>query len=174
MNILPIVHTGKIIVVTSNHETREQIITLTAELAVRGAVTVLDGGNRFAAYQTIRMLRMRTHDVEEAANRIFVRRAFTCYQMLTLLENSPSLHQPYLILDMLASFYDENVRLQEVDRLLDRCLVQLERLRMTAPVVISLTQHLDRPFLIDHVRSIADHIIGVEIPYPVITQPALF
>ncbi len=174
MNILPVIHTGKIIVVTSTRETREQITTLTAELALRGAVTILDGGNRFAAYQTVRMLRMRTHDIEEAANRIFVRRAFTCHQMLTLLENSPSLGQPHLILDMLASFYDENVHLQEVNRLLDRCLVQLERLRMTAPIVISLTQHLDRPFLIDHVRSIADHIIGVEIPYPVTSQLALF
>ncbi len=174
MNILPIIHTGKMIAVTSSRETREQITTLTAELALRGAVTVLDGGNRFAAYQAIRMLRMRTHNVEEAANRIFVRRAFTCHQMLTLLETSPSLPQPYIILDMLATFYDENVSLQEVDRLLEHCLVQLDRLRMTAPVVISLTRHPERLFLFERIRSQVDHIIEVEIPYPIISQPALF
>jgi hypothetical protein len=162
------------IVITSSHETREQISTLTAELALHGAVTILDGGNRFAAYQTVRKLRMRTPNIEEAANRIFVRRAFTCYQMLTLLENSPSLHSPYLILDMLASFYDENVPLQEVDRLLDHCIVQLDRLRITAPVVISLTQTQDRSFLFERVRSQADQIVDVEIPYPVVIQPALF
>lgn len=174
MNLLQTLHTGKMIVVTSSDETREYITTLMAELALHGVVTVLDGGNRFAAYQTIRMLRVRTPNVEEAANRIFVRRAFTCYQMLELLESSPSLQSPFLILDLLASFYDENVPVPEVDRLLDHCLTQLERLRMTAPVVVSLAQHSERPSLFERVRSRADQILDVEIPYPVYSQPALF
>jgi hypothetical protein len=174
MNILPILRTGKIIVVSASRETREQIIMLTAELALRGAVTVLDGGNRFAAYQTIRMLRARTPNMERAASRIFVRRAFTCYQMLALMENSPSVHQPYIIMDLLASFYDENVPLHEVDRLLDHCLIQLDRLRMTGPVVVSLTQHPGRPFLFERVRSRADQIFDIEIPHPLITQLELF
>jgi hypothetical protein len=174
MNILSTLHTGRIILVTSSHETREQITTLTAELALRGAVMVLDGGNRFAAYQTVRMLRMRTHNIEEAANRIFVRRAFTCYQMLALLETSPSLNTPYLILDLLATFQDENVPLQEANRLLERCLVQLERLRMFAPVVISVKPHSDRSILFERLLSHGDQIFDVEVPYPVATQPALF
>jgi hypothetical protein len=174
MNILPTLRTGKLIIVSSSRETREQITTLTAELALRGAVTILDGGNRFAAYQTVRMLRMITSNVEEAANRIFVRRAFTCYQMLALLENSPSLQSPYLILDMLASFYDENVPLQEVSRLLSHSLIQLERLRMAAPIVISLTPHPDRPFLFERICSMGDQIFDIEISYPIATQPALF
>jgi hypothetical protein len=174
MNILPTLHTGKMIIVTASHETREQITLLTAELAVRGAVTVLDGGNRFAAYQIVRMLRMRTSNIEEAAKRICVRRAFTCYQTLALLENSPSRPHPHIILDLLSSFYDENVPLPEVNRLLDRCLVQLDRLRMVAPVVISLTPHPDRAFLFERICSKGDQIIDVEIPFPIITQPALF
>lgn len=174
MNILPILHTGKLILITSSHEAREQITVLTAELALRGAVTILDGGNRFAAYQTIRMLRRRTHNIEEAANRIFVRRAFTCYQMLTLLENSPSLQQPYIIMDMFATFYDENVQLKEADRLLDRCLVQLDRLRLTGPVVITMKPHPDRVFLFERLLAKADHNFELEIPYPVISQMALF
>lgn len=174
MNILPILHTGKLIVITTSHETREQITVLTAELALRGAVTILDGGNRLAAYQTIRMLRKRTHKIEEAANRIFVRRAFTCYQMLTLLENSPPLQQPYIVQDIFATFYDENVELKEVDRLLDRCLVQLDRLRLTGPVVITMKPHPDRSFLLERLLAKADHVFELEIPYPVISQPALF
>jgi hypothetical protein len=174
MNILPTLRTGNLIVISSSRETREQITTLTAELALRGAVTVLDGGNRFAAYQTVRKLRMRTSNIKEAANRIFVRRAFTCYQMLALLENSQSLRSPYLVLDLLATFYDENVSLQEVDRLLDHCLTQLVRLRITAPVVISLTPNADRPFLFERVCSMGDQIFDIEILYPVVTQPALF
>jgi len=174
MNILPILRTGKLIVVSSTHETREQITTLTAELALRGAVTILDGGNRFAAYQTIRKLRMRTPDVEKAASHIFVRRAFTCYQMVSLLESSPSLQQPYIIMDMLATFYDENVQPREADRLLDQCLAQLDRLRLTGPIVVSLKSHTDRNFLAERVLSKADNVIEVEIPYPVLAQAALF
>lgn len=174
MNILPILRIGKLIVVTLSHETREQISSLTAELALRGAVTVLDGGNGFAAYQIIRMLRKRTHKVDEAANHIFVRRAFTCYQMLTLLEDSPSLQQPYIVLDMLATFYDENVQPKEAGRLLDCCLVQLGRLRLTGPVVITVKPHPDRSFLLERILSQADDVFELEIPYPVISQMALF
>jgi hypothetical protein len=174
MNLLPALHTGKLIVITAFHETREQITTLTAELALRGAVTVLDGGNRLAAYQLVRLLRMRTSNIEEAAKRIFVRRAFTCHQLLALLESSQALPQPYIILDFLFSFYDENVPLQEANRLLDRCLHQLDRLRTTGPVVVSLTPYPNRPLLFERVRLKGDQIIDVEIQGPIVTQPALF
>jgi hypothetical protein len=174
MNLLPVLHAGKLIVIASSHEPREQISSLTVELALRGAVTVLDGGNRFAAYQIIRMLRKRTHKVEEAANRIFVRRAFTCYQVLALLENSPSLQQPYIVLDMFTTFYDENIQLTEVDRLLDHCLFELDRLRLTGPVVITIRPHLDRSFLFERLLAKADHVFELKIPHPVISQMALF
>jgi hypothetical protein len=97
--------------------------------------------------------------------------------MLALLESTPSLHQPYLILDLLATFHDENVPTAEVSRLLDRCLTQLDRLRLEAPVIVSLAPpHIngERLFLFERVRARGDQLIDIEIPYPVITQPALF
>ena len=63
---------------------------ITAQLALRGEVTVLDGGNRFQAYPVAHLIRRQTPDVRAAAERLFIRRAFTCYQMLALLENTPS------------------------------------------------------------------------------------
>jgi len=163
------------IVICSPSAAREQIAALTAELALCGAVTVLDGGNRFPAYQTARMLRRRTANILPTARRIFLRRAFTCYQMLALLESTPALHQPYLILDLLGTFQDENVSTAEVNRLLDRCLVQLERLRLEAPVILSLTPlQGERSFLFERVCSRGDQLIDIEIPYPIITQPSLF
>jgi hypothetical protein len=163
------------IVICSPSAAREQVAALIAELALCGAVTVLDGGNRFPAYQTMRMLRRRTANILPTANRIFLRRAFTCHQMLALLESSPSLHQPHLILDLLATFHDENVPTEEVSRLLDRCLAQLERLRLEAPVIISLSPpRQERSFLFERVCSCGDQKIDIEIPYPVITQPSLF
>ena len=77
-------------------------------------------------------------------------------------------------MDMFATFYDENVQLKEADRLLDRCLVQLDRLRLTGPVVITMKPHPDRVFLFERLLARADHIFELEIPYPVISQMALF
>ena len=163
------------IVICTPSAAREQVAVLTAELAICGAVTVLDGGNRFPAYQVMRMLRRRTPNILPTAGRIFLRRAFTCHQMLALLESTPSLHQPYIVLDLLATFHDENVPNEEVSRLLDRCLVQLERLRLEAPVIVSLAPpHPDRRFLFERVCGRGDQLIDIEIPYPLVTQPALF
>lgn len=175
MNILPEIHKKKLIVVCAHNAARDQISMLTAELALHGAVTILDGGNRFPAYQTIRLIRKLTPDLVNAAKRIFIRRAFTCHQMLALLESTPALHQPYIVLDLLASFYDENVPLPEVSRLLDRCLTQLDRLKLTAPTIVTLTpSQPERSFICERVRSRADQIVDIEIPFPIITQPTLF
>jgi len=79
---------------------------LIAELVLRGSVTVLDGGNRFQPYRVAQMSRQRTAEVNSATKRIFIRRAFTCTQMLALLENTPSLRQPYILLDLLVNGSD--------------------------------------------------------------------
>ena len=175
MNILPEIHKKKLIVVCTYNAARDQVCVLTAELALHSAVTVLDGGNRFPAYQTVRMLRRMTLDIVPAVKRIFVRRAFTCHQMLELLESTPTLSQPCIVIDLLASFYDENVPLPEVNRLLDRSLVQLDRLKLAAPIVVTLGQpQMERLCMHEKVRSHGDQVIDIEIPFPVITQLALF
>jgi hypothetical protein len=177
MNLPPLLKPNKMIVICSPGPAREQTAALIAELALCGTVTVLDGGNRFPAYQTMRMLRRRTANILPTANRIHVRRAFTCYQMLMLLESTPAMHQPYLILDLLGTFQDENVPTWEVGRLLDRCLAQLDRLRLEAPVIVSLVpppSDGERFFLFERVCAKSDHRIDIEIPYPILTQPSLF
>ena len=175
MDIPPLLKPRQLIVICTPSAAREQVAALTAELALCGSVTVLDGGNRFPAYQTMRMLRRRTPNILPTARRIFLRRAFTCHQMLALLESTPALHQPYIILDLLATFHDENVPNEEVSRLLDRCLSQLDRLRLEAPVLVSLAHpHPERRFLFERVCGRGDQLLQIEIPFPGATQPALF
>ena len=177
MKLPPLLKPNQMIVICTPSVGREQIAALTAELALYGAVTVLDGGNRFPAYQIVRILRRRTANILPTANRIFLRRAFTCHQMLSLLESTPALHQPYLILDLLATFQDENVPTHEVSRLLDRCIVQLERLRLAAPVILSLVYpcpQAERAFLFERLCSRGDQRIDIEVPYPIMIQPSLF
>jgi hypothetical protein len=57
---------------------------LIARLGAQAALHVLDAGNRFNAYRVARLAGGRT----EVLDRITVARAFTCYQVLALLEST--------------------------------------------------------------------------------------
>jgi hypothetical protein len=177
MNILPVLKTGRLIVLYAPHAAREESSMLVAELALRGAVTVLDGGNRFIPYRVAQFLRRKTVDVATASKRLFVRRAFTCYEMNSLLADTPALDQPYMILDLLNTLHDDHVPTHEACRLLDLCLSQIHRLQISAPVVVTLAPPLvqERAFLIEQVCKKADEIFTVEPPIlQQVTQPALF
>jgi len=117
MEIIPALKTGTLVVVYGPQAAREEPSVIAAQLALRGEVTVLDGGNRFQAYRVAHLIRRHTPDVSAAVNRLFIRRAFTCYQMLAILENTPSLKQPHLILDLLGTFYDDHVPTYEARNL---------------------------------------------------------
>ena len=176
MNILSTLQTGRLIVLFAPHAAREESMTLLAELALRGAVTVLDGGNRFLPYRVAHLLRRKTVDVAAASKRLFIRRAFTCYEMNSLLADTPALPHPYLILDLLNTFYDDHVPVSEANRLLQSCLIQIHRLELSAPVVVTLAPPLveERAFLIEQVCDAADHLLNLTPPRPSISQPALF
>lgn len=105
-----------------------------ARLGKHGSVRVLDGGNRFNAYSLVRAVRGRP----EVLNRITVSRAFTCYQALSLLESTPAIQVPFVVLDLLNTFYDESVQVRERKRLLRACIAQLERLARAVGGVVTV------------------------------------
>jgi hypothetical protein len=176
MDTLPIPLPRSLTAFCTHAANSEQISELIAELALRGPVTVLDGGNCFPAYRLLRLLRLRVQDPTEMAKRVFVRRAFTCYQIVALLEGTPALPQPYLLLDPFATFYDEQIPLPEVRRLLEGCLRQLERLCRSAPVLVALrpTRSEERAFLVEQVCAVADTLFATELLVHPISQPVLF
>lgn len=139
MNILPDPTRGRLLLVLAPHAAAEAMLALTAHLARRGPLRVLDGGNRFNAYRVARFLRpLSGADLSGALERIQVARAFTCYQMLGLLQASPPEGAPTLVIDFLDTFYDQSALLAERRRLLDRCLEELARLSRQATVVVSV------------------------------------
>ncbi|HEY3312029.1 MAG TPA: hypothetical protein VGK00_10350 [Anaerolineales bacterium] len=166
MEMIPNFLPGALFVALGPHAVAEQACTLAAQLALRGPLTVLDGGNRFKPYLVSRLLREKTTHISRAASRTVIRRAFTCYQMLALLENTPTLRQPYMILDLLATFYDDHVTDREARRLLDICLLHVERFRQSAPVLITLAPPLveQRAFLVDLVCSKVQAALTPEPP----------
>lgn len=174
---MPVLQTGRLIVLYAPHAARDESASLAAELALRGAVTVLDGGNRFLPYRVAHLLRRKTADVTAASNRLFIRRAFTCYEMNSLLAETPALHQPCLILDLLNTFYDDHVPGYEADRLLKSCLRQIQRLGLSAPVVVTLAPPLveERAFLVEQVCASADEVFILKADLSSLpSQPSLF
>jgi hypothetical protein len=127
-----------------------------ARLALAGAVHVLDGGNTFDAYGVARFIRAQTHELEAAMSRITVQRAFTCYQIAALLAD---LARPetfrvsktrkvaeqvraeqvrgVVVLDLLATFADENVPVRERRRLFEQSLADLKSLARCCPTLVS-------------------------------------
>lgn len=124
--------------VIAPHRAQRQMMTiLTARLALTGSVRLLDAGNCFDGYGLARQLRQQTSYWQPALERVSVARAFTCYQVETLLSESVADFSPVLVLNLLDTFYDENVKLAERMRLLEVSLVELKRLCRVASVAVS-------------------------------------
>jgi len=128
---------GKITLAVVPRRDIQPLLGMAARLALNAPLRVLDGGNCFNAYIVAQALRQQTQDVEAALERIHVSRAFTCYQMVTLLDETEAIPAATAVLDLLATFRDENVPLAERQRLLGHCLGRLERLAAAAPLLVS-------------------------------------
>jgi hypothetical protein len=163
-----------LLLVIAPHAGMPLINEAAARLALNGNVRVLDGGNRFNVYPVARSVRRLTPRLEETLARISLARAFTCYQMLTLLEDTPALSTPTLVLDLLSTFLDESVRLEESRRLLQQSIRHLQRLSHSAPVVVSakplLALSADRLPLLELLQQAATNVIKLESPRPSVTQ----
>jgi hypothetical protein len=113
-------HCSRLTLVIAPHAGMPLMVETAARLALNGSVRVLDGGNRFNVYPVAQAVRRITPRLEETLSHISLSRAFTCYQMLTLLEETTAQPVATLVLDLLSTFLDENVTLVESRRLLHR------------------------------------------------------
>lgn len=159
-SLLPIKHNNLAVILAPKPEYIPELI---AGLALLGPVTVLDGGNCFPAYRIAQLIRIKSVHVQSISKHIFVRRAFTCYQILHLLESAPSLAHPHVVLNLLSTFQDDQVTLREANRLLSLCLSQIKRLSLTAPVAVSLEPLLqaEKSVLLQRVCDQADEIFSL-------------
>lgn len=164
---------GQIALIVHPHPTLHgHLLALAAELAARGGeILVLDGGNCFNVYPVACGLRRYTGEVSRALERIQVARAFTCFEVASLLQRTAGRQsQPgaTLVLDLLSPFRDENVPLTERQRLLRSCLPDLRRLAQRAPLLVS-TCPAD-PGLMRPLLEAADRLLELELPPPPETQ----
>ena len=146
MENLPIPLAGSLLLVIAPHSfLRDALPPFIAHLAVSGPIRVLDGANSFRGYPVARAIRRETTNVQAALERIQIARAFTCYQVLTLLSETSTTGIPTVGLDLLDTFYDENVPQDERRRLLRQSLLHLQRLSQTAPVALTASISTGNP-----------------------------
>jgi hypothetical protein len=151
---------------------RRAALTFIADLAQTGPVRVLDGGNRFDVLSLNRELRRRDLPLYAALERVQVARAFTCYQMTTLLEEPAPSGIPTLVLNLLTTFQDESAALPERLRLLEACLYRLQEKARHTPVLLILhPQPEEKPFLV-RIREVVDRAWVFE-PHHTALQPSL-
>lgn len=166
--------------------TRTLLVALTALAAQGHKLRVFDGGNRFDGYFVARMARRFTSDptansaIDPHAilNRILLSRAFTCFQMAELIENTPVSSEPLFVLDLLSTFYDESVPLRDTKRLLSITIAHLKRLASAGPVVVGAREPRslvkERWTLLDQLQVAADNAWLLRAPEtPELLQPRL-
>jgi hypothetical protein len=185
--ILPAPHSGQAQMIVAPHAARGMMLELAAQLALRGLVRVLDGGNHFNAYLVSRSLRRNTAELEAALGRITLARAFTCYQMEAMLDqaarnpfvpSSGNLAAPaVLVLDFLSTFCDENVAMFERRRLLVQSKRWFQLLAGRGPLVVSLSpvraDKTEPAELLESLLESAGQVLRLESPAQV-TSPRLF
>lgn len=176
MEIASLLKKGRLIVMVAPRAVSQVGSGLIAEIALHSPLTVLDAGNRCAPYRIAQHLRCKTSSIETIAKRIFIRRAFTCHQVLELFASIPPLNYPCVVLDMLATFYDEQIPDHEISKCFDGCLQNLNHTRLPAPMVMILNAppNTSRAFLFENLCNRADYLWTLETQTTPILQPALF
>ncbi|NCF66403.1 MAG: hypothetical protein GWP61_10520 [Chloroflexi bacterium] len=175
MQQLPDATNRKIALLIGERAERETLLDFTAVLALRGPVRILDASNSFDPYHVSRAIRRQTAQLHQVLARVSVARAFTCYQVITLLQETPSMPMPHLVFDLLATFYDQAVSHAESYRLLQIAAGHLLRLGRQAPVIVSVrpTPQGGQPRLLQFLQRAADLVLLQEAQ-PVSTLETLF
>jgi hypothetical protein len=169
------------------HTPTRTLLTAITALAAKGqSLRVFDGGNRFEGYFVARLARrfsLRSNGNDSANNgttgigaidphavlsRIRLSRAFTCFQLAELIENTPPGPDPLFVLDFLATFYDESVPLRDTERLLLTTISHFKRLAASGPVIVGAREPRslvkDRWMLLDHLQIAADSAWLMRLP----------
>ena len=173
---------NELVVVFGPHAGGNRMLDLVARLTLRGTVYLLDCGNRSNMYHVARALRPLTNDPTGMLRNIRLSRAFTCYQVHALVEKLvPQAGIPVLILDLLSTFMDESVQLEESAMIFDKTMDCILAASRVAPVVVSakplLSLSSPRLVLLARLKSEATHVweeLSPMPPEPVELQPSLF
>ncbi len=152
----------------------QPILDVIARLALLHPVQVVVGGNRFDAHHLARIIRRHTVQIDLVLERIQQARPFTCFQALKLLEETkPTM--PLVALDLLTTFYDENISDGESVHLVNIALSHLQRLAQQTLVLVTMRPPAMpvRAGLMKMVQDIANQLYIYESPENSFQPPLL-
>jgi len=158
-NILQNLARNQIVVLEMPRAKEKDMLLFVSDLACRGSLRVVDGGNHFNVLSLSRMIRRKTSQVKKILNRIYISRAFTCIQMEAMLRGLTPDRGPVMVIDLLNTFYDESIDDQKSKHLLMNCVRHLKRLSHILPLMVSISPppKLEmRPFLKTMLMEAAD------------------
>lgn len=173
MTNLPAVQERGITVVIGLPESKP-LLEMIARLALLQPVQLIVGGNRFDAHQLARIIRRHTVHLDQTLERIQQARPFTCYQTIKLLETTQTTTS-LVAIDLLTTFYDENISDSESVRLINIATSHLQRLGQQMPVLVALRLPTiqTRIGLVKIVQNVADQLYIYHAPEETF-QPSLF
>lgn len=130
--------TNHLHLIIDNHSFVSQTLQLIAALCHTSQVTLIDCGNRAQMYTVAKHLRSYTNDPVSAMRNIRLSRAFTCYQVHKRLSTlQPQDNHPVIIMDMLTTFYDDEVKPAEANWLLLQSIAYILDISEKSPVLIT-------------------------------------
>jgi hypothetical protein len=134
----------------------EAVLSLTSLLCVRAQlppqlgglgsnIIFIDGGNTFRLYQVTRLARLHQLDPNQVLNRIYLSRAFTAYQMTSLilqkLEDTVKRCKAKLVIisDITAMFLDKDIQDEEAKRIFSQIITRLSKFARENDVIVIAT-----------------------------------
>ena len=114
-------------------------------------VVFIDGANTFRLYQIARLARSHQLDPKKALDRIYISRAFTAYQMASLilqkLEDAVTVYNAKLVIvsDIASMFLDKDVEDEEAKRIYSQITTRLLHFAREHQVIVVATYppHID-------------------------------
>jgi len=131
---------GKWLLIVGPHSVRQLMMKVIAGLAEKEPVRVVDAG-AFVTSKQLDYLEIAQHlrGKPGALERIEIGKPSSPHQVLMLLERTPCSAIPFVVLDLLNTFYETSVKFGERKRLLRGCLENLNRMEKYAGGVVSVT-----------------------------------
>ena len=168
---------NKLVVLAFPRYRVRDIFALMAGSAQRSPIRVIDGGNLFNVLTLNRAIRRKNNRVEEVLGRIYISRAFTCFQMEAMLHNLSDYRCPIFILDLLYTFYDESVDDGQSRRLMTDAIRHLTQASASVPVLVCIfppAKADKRPFLMQMLLGAANSVWQPEAQPAAPQQPGLW
>lgn len=176
-DITQVLNLNQLVVLALPRSMAKDTLSIVCDLALKDSLRVVDGGNLFNVLLLNRLIRHKTNNVIAVLNRIYISRAFTCFQVEAMLHDLQTYHSPVIVLDLLHMFYDESIDDQQSRHLFANCVAHLRRISGSSPVLVSIApppKTDSRPFLASMLLEAASHIWQWEASPAPRQQPSLW